>query len=275
MSEAGRKKLKVITIFPFHLFDGFIFIDGEVNGTQGKFILDTGTPFNFLLNNNFIKLPKNDFYSSGLTTSGQKITIYSADSISNLRIYNNNIGNELKGIKHADLQFIGESITPDFIGFIGAEFIQEFGVLMDFDYQTITIYQESIDLGLDEYIKIKMQGDISKPMFEIYVGGERIAAYIDTGCPGTLVLKEEMKTKLVKLGVLNISSTPYMYGEPGEYLVANLNYVSLDSKTVLKPLRYLDFSVGNENIIGLGYQLFKNYKAFLMLDDKTLYLKER
>jgi hypothetical protein len=35
---------------PFHLIDGYIFIDGQVNGKKGKFMFDTGTPFAFFLN---------------------------------------------------------------------------------------------------------------------------------------------------------------------------------------------------------------------------------
>ena len=36
---------------PFHLVDGFIMVEGAVNGESGFYMLDTGSPFALFLNN--------------------------------------------------------------------------------------------------------------------------------------------------------------------------------------------------------------------------------
>jgi hypothetical protein len=56
---------KAQTVFPFHLVNGYILVEAKVNNIKGKFVFDTGTPLNFMLNNNLIPLDKDTFLTTG------------------------------------------------------------------------------------------------------------------------------------------------------------------------------------------------------------------
>jgi hypothetical protein len=66
-----------ISALPFHLKNGFILIDGQVNGTRGVFILDTGMPFRVLLNRHFVPLRNGVDVKHGTVASGQAMIIES------------------------------------------------------------------------------------------------------------------------------------------------------------------------------------------------------
>jgi len=64
---------------PFHLKDGFILIDGQVDSTRGVFILDTGMPFRVILNRHFIPLENGVDVKRGTVASGQAMIIQPHD----------------------------------------------------------------------------------------------------------------------------------------------------------------------------------------------------
>ena len=59
--------------FPFHLIDGYIFIDGQVNGRKGKFA--------FFLNHHFVPLTKDKYLSEGHAASGQFIVLHTQNRV--------------------------------------------------------------------------------------------------------------------------------------------------------------------------------------------------
>ena len=73
-------------VLPFHLVDGYMLIDGEINGKNGKFMFDTGNPFGVFINNHFIELEKKEVSSRGKTGSGQALDVYLNSIILNRKI---------------------------------------------------------------------------------------------------------------------------------------------------------------------------------------------
>lgn len=63
-------------VIPFHLVNGYMLVESQVNHVKGKFIFDTGTPLNFMINNNLVPLDKDSFVVTGGAGSGQLLDIY-------------------------------------------------------------------------------------------------------------------------------------------------------------------------------------------------------
>jgi hypothetical protein len=73
----GVFEINAQKLIPFHLENVYILIDAQVNPIKGKFIFDTGTPINFMLNNNLVPRNKGSFAVKGGAGSGQLLDFYS------------------------------------------------------------------------------------------------------------------------------------------------------------------------------------------------------
>lgn len=266
---------------PFHLIDGFILIDGEVNGKKGKFLFDTGNPEGLLLNNNFLDLKKENHLGNGETGSGQQLIIYQSD-ISKVEIINQITWNNLNNVKHADFGFIEEHMTKDFIGFLGYEFIKNFEFVIDYDAQVIDLYQLD-DIGnpsqetyykedVIQLLKFRTLSEKQIPVLEFNLADEKITAFFDTGSQGGIHLVSEFKDKLLQNNNLKLFNNSW-YGQQdtSTYVLDGLTYN--DNK--LEKTRNLSISNSDKNEIEMGYQFLKNYKTVWNYKTNTIILLKR
>ena len=71
---------------PFHLVDGFIMVEGAVNGESGFYMLDTGSPFALFLNNHFLTLGPSRQIASGSAGSGQRVVVLAHENVDSLSL---------------------------------------------------------------------------------------------------------------------------------------------------------------------------------------------
>ncbi len=266
---------------PFHLIDGFILIDGEVNRKKGKFMFDTGNSKGLLLNNNFLGLKKNNHLGNGETGSGQQLIIYQSD-ISNAGIINQITWDNLNDVRHADFGFIEEHITKDFLGFLGYEFMQNFEFIIDYDAQVIDLYQLD-EMGnssqhiynkedVIESLKFTTSSEKQIPVLEFSLANEKITSYFDTGTQGSINLLSDFKDKLLHTKDLKPFNNGW-YGQPDSptFVLDGLTY----NGNELEKIRNLSVFDSSKNEIEMGYQFLKNYKTVWNYKTNTIILLKR
>jgi hypothetical protein len=80
-----------------------------------------------------------------------------------------------------------------------------------------------------------------------------------------------MKNSLEDQGHLSLSLSQYAYGSYETYLRASLTGLSYDAQN-LQEARNLDFKIGTQNRVGLGYHFLKNYVSVWDYKHSTLTL---
>jgi hypothetical protein len=269
--------------FPFHLINGYILVEGEVNNIKGKFMFDTGTPFGFMLNKNYTKIKTEEIIHSGSANSGQVFDIY-LNTIDTITIANQVFYQDVPNITLADFSFIEKGITSDFLGFIGYEFIKNYEVILDYDHQLITLYKiDSLGNTLMPYklsnellTIINTKPDRHLPTALIKFGKTEILGHFDTGNPGTISLNDTTKNKFLQEGILEQFEGKYRHGQILEatdyaYNMNNVNYKGVS-------LKYLNnFIIDNneKNHFGFGYQFLKNYLTVWNFTKEEIGLYER
>lgn len=263
-------------VLPFHNADGFILINGSVNGHTGKLMLDTATPFNYLVNDNFVGLLRDVFFGSGHVSSGQSITIFEHNSPVAINLFYGMFESKSDKIKHADLSFIENGITSDFLGMIGHHFLYDKVFKIDYDNQNITFYDQLMDAISDaSTIEITLHGDdMSLPYSIFNIDGVEIQGFFDTGSQGLLELTEELEGELIAANYLELLTFNGIYGEPispGVIKLASLTGLNYES-TLLRTISALKYQRSNINRISLGYQFLRNYKSIWALTNKNIFL---
>lgn len=255
-------------VLPFHNVNGYIMISGSVNEQHGLFMFDTGTPFDFLLNNNKNTLANNEFIAAGAAGSGQPISIFRQNKSVLINLFYGAINLEHFSTMHADLEFIQKGVSPNFTGMIGSEFLKK-PFSIDYKSQTVTIYDTLPPIG-SEYIKLSTKGS-PLPEMQLTIGDVNMTGYFDTGNLGTLTLNKETESTLIESKNLTLESRNALNGEPGHFNVANLTGVRYNENNfgAIEELRY---ELGGDNRIGLGYSFLKEYRSIWDLANDTLYL---
>jgi predicted aspartyl protease len=126
---------------PIHVSDGYnLYVDGSVNGTKAKLMVDTGA-FATLLHSRFVRrmrIPLRDtpFSSSGvnLKQRGVQIATISRFSIGSMDMQTNNVGViNLEGLIHVGLL----DASPPVAGLLGSEILRRYHGIIDFGTKTL------------------------------------------------------------------------------------------------------------------------------------------
>lgn len=271
-------------ILPFHLVNGFILIEGQVVGQKGKFMFDTGTPFSFFLNNNFLSLEKNVYFGEGKTGSGQALTLYIQDSIKHVQLSNQIKFEQLNTIPHADFSFLEKGLVADYLGFIGHGFNKNYLFVIDYDTQNISFHpvqqdSKTFDDNFDKdsiivTLHFTSKEDGRMPEVEFSMGDEKITGKFDTGSQGWLKLTERMKAQLEDAGYLSIDKMDYLYGTYEPYQSCTLKGLRYGNQA-FADIHNLKLEISENNEIGLGYQFLKQYVTAWNYADKTILLLKK
>jgi predicted aspartyl protease len=126
---------------PIHVSDGYnLYVDGTVNGTKAKLMVDTGA-FATLLHSRFVRrmrIPLRDtpFSSSGvnLKQRGVQIATISRFSIGSMDMRSNDVGViNLEGLIHGGLL----DASPPVAGLLGSEILRRYHGIIDFGTKTL------------------------------------------------------------------------------------------------------------------------------------------
>jgi hypothetical protein len=273
---------------PFHLIDGFILLDAEIEGKRGKLMFDTGNPNSFLLNNNFLELNKDKKIGSGSVGSGQRLEVYQ-DEVNNIRL-GLDFQIDFQTVKHANLGFTQLGITSDLMGFVGYEFMKDYEFVIDYDNQIIEMYLilDNKENQLYSEDEVVVELDFSTPFLsnipyvDFDCNGQRITASFDTGNQGNLHLNESKTKEFVKSGVINEGKSNGIYGQSAKvtiYTMDNLSYngVKLDKikNMMISENSGIPITETNQFDLGIGYQFLKNYRSIWNFRTKKIILLSR
>ena len=266
---------------PFHLVDGFIMLDGQVDQTRGKFVFDTGTPDAFFLNRGFLPLTQDRFLAQGSAASGQPVAVYAQTQPVTIDLANQfQFANQ--SIRHGDFSFTQANLGDRFLGFVGHEFNRNYLFVINYEQQIIDFYSLKQDRKrlnatfdtrqLVTTIRFKSRpGEDRIPEFPITIGNEPLLGFLDTGNLGTLELTTALKAKLEQQGHLHCRPTDYWYGireSRVQCTVRNLRY----GNQTLANVHNLTLTISQKNEIGLGYQFLKHYVTAWNYRDRTITL---
>ena len=257
------------TIIPFHIVDGYALISGSVNGELGRFMFDTGTPFDFLFNNNHINLDRDIFVGAGHAGSGQPISIFRQKKSVFVNLFYGAIENEVTEVKHADFDFIQKGVATDYIGMVGEDFIKDKIFSIDYNSSEIKLYNTLPEID-EKYIKITVNRT-PLPQMIAHIGSTNIIGYFDTGNLGTLTLTKNTEMLLTESKYLTIKHAKAYNGEPGTFSIAKIAEIKYDNHN-LGPVEQLLFNSSTSDRIGFGYSFLKKHKTIWDLKNNTIYL---
>ena len=118
---------------PFRLVDGFIMLEGVVNGKSGFYMLDTGSPFALFLNNHLLTLGPSRQIASGSAGSGQRVVVLAHENVDSLTLWGDVRFRDVRWAQSADFGFIEDGIVPQYLGFIGHGILKNFEFTIDYD----------------------------------------------------------------------------------------------------------------------------------------------
>ena len=118
---------------PFRLVDGFIMLEGVVNGESGFYMLDTGSPFALFLNNHLLTLGPSRQIASGSAGSGQRVVVLAHENVNSLTLWGDVRFRDVEWAQSADFSFIEQGIVPQYLGFIGHGILKNFEFTIDYD----------------------------------------------------------------------------------------------------------------------------------------------
>ena len=216
------------------VIEGFILVEAQINGQQGRFILDTGSP-DLVLNSCYFSGKKTDIIARGLhgqVTEIAQVSVRQFDWMSIRKRYIQAIA-----LNMANLE---KQTKVPILGLIGYEMLREYELLIDYVNQQIELIPVSKKSILGNRIltrlPFRMQGHL--PIIEVKVGDYQLRLGLDSGAQFNLLDAE-------LLGLL-----------PEELLLTEriLLVGGLERQVKRVPVRQLSrFTLGNSNIPGLYF----------------------
>ncbi len=260
----------IITL-PMHVTKGYVFIDGRVGDRAGAFMFDTGSPFSFFLNNNYLPLELANRIGSGTAGSGQQLTVYQHDNVGPITIGGVAL-HDVGVVRSANFVFIEHGIRPDFLGFIGFALIRDYEFVIDYERQVIDLYRagENGDpvvrhVNPDEVVAtltFRTEREQQVPLVTFAVDGEQIEASFDCGSPGGLSLTAETRQALETSGRLQSTE--------GAHTLSGLTY---DGITL--SIEFPRLAEGVTNTMSLGYSFLREYRSVWNYRKHTVTLLRR
>lgn len=267
---------------PFHLVDGYILLDGQVNDTVGRFLFDTATPWGVFLNHSYIPLGKDTFLQTAHAGSGQEMPIYRQDAaVETITLADQVAFQNMEGILHTDWSFTVANLGANLLGSVGHEFNRNYLFTIDYNRQLLQFYPfdqaEALLAGYEAAGRVVAQiksvddEDMLLPRFDLSIGSETLHGFWDTGNLGGLTLTAAAKETLKVAGLLSLEDSEFLYGTHEASTRASLTGLMLGDQP-LADLHNLTFTLGDGNELGMGYQFLKNYMTVWNYQDQTVVL---
>jgi hypothetical protein len=173
---------------PFSLIDDWIFINGELNGTKGRWMFDTGSQQAIALNVKHVNQDNGVVVGSGFVGSGQSFDVLNYPVVDRIGV--------------GDLFFVGvssvtgnemsfmEPITADILGLVGFAFFDGYDLKIDYLRRQLSFYRQTEgsqwqhleqDEQFVESIEYFTRNLENLPMFEFQASGVDFLGVLDTG----------------------------------------------------------------------------------------------
>jgi len=245
--------------FPLTLVNAFPFISGEVNGVKGKFMFDTGHEGALSINNTMVPLSMQQNEGERRVGRGQKYTKYNNESIKEIKLINGMQFQDLKNIESGNYDFLQHNITPDCIGYIGYDFLNNEKLVAVLDFET--------------------RNRPNNPIIKVKVKDVEMLAIFDTGSDyGLLGITDKDTEKLKRTkNIIN-------YGINGKNdSLFTLNEIQMNSSFTIDIMAIEKFEgnftpvakslgVTEDNFLLIAHRFLAKYKTVWDYEHKKIYV---
>lgn len=263
---------------PIVVIDGFVFIQGAVNGHAGDIMFDTGIESPFFLNTRAVMPPNGRTIGHGVFSSGQTYDVAQYPLVDRLDLPNGLHFEKLAYTLGYPGDVIQSGVDPKYIGSLGVGFFHGYVYKLDYTARSIAFFRND---PTDEGEKQAEKGEkvLQTISFDSQwhvpatISGMQFTAGLDTGSHCGLTLSSQQIATMEKAGSLRKQSED-------SYILSGL---VIEGKrvgpmhievTVAERSRTENPLLPNQPAITLGYEFFSQYKTVRDYEGKTLTLLE-
>ncbi len=280
LERAPEMRLAAETVtLPIVMVREFPFVEGEIGGVKGKFLLDTGMQDALVINDHRVRLEGGTKIGTGFFGSGQTYDVRLHAGVDDIRIGNIRLPG-VSAVRSQDARML-ERITPDFIGWIGYDFFASHALEMDYRRSRATFYKEGTKRYLQgEKVIAVLPFETRKlpnhPLLPARIGDVEAILSLDTGMNGDLSIPEDKKLRLLAAGHLRATGDPDKF-DVARVRIADKIDVTLPSIEIEEGPSPAAKSIGitEDTELSLGYVFLRQYKTVWDFRQKRLYLLAR
>ena len=271
--RVGREDVTI----PFVMVAEFPFIAGSVAGTSGKLMLDTGIEAALTINHHRVSLPNRTPMGSGHFGSGQRFTVSLNANISNISIGNLWFAQATNVASQDATQL--ESITPDFLGWIGYRFWSGSALKLDYRRMRATFTRAAPSRYLlGEHVIAELPFKIRRlpnhPVMSANFAGVPAVVVFDTGQYGALYTDLPTKARLIAKGLLRRSAkSDDLYDlqrlRVGGQLLPGVEAIEVHTNAFPAAAA---IGLSESTILSIGYGLLRKFKTVWDYPRRRLYL---
>jgi hypothetical protein len=238
-------------------------VDGDIDGRTGVFMLDTGTPFTFLVNRDYVHLPPGKEFARGSASSGQAVVIQTHRGIRSVRIASAYAFIDPETVYSGGFGFVAKEVYQHFLGFVGWGLLKDYAFILDYRALKVTLCSHSVGVFPKARViaVLKVPASKTPSPFRLKVAGVEIPALIDTGSPGVVSLTSQTRSKLEQSGALKsqkgILDISIRHASYGDYSFS---------------IEHLRTDDGTEDLITLGYSFLRRFVSIWNPSEGTVTL---
>jgi hypothetical protein len=261
---------------PIVMVKGFPFVEGSIAGVSGKLLLDTGADEAFVVNSHRVPVSNTVPAGRGKFGSGQTYDVATAPRVEDVRVA------ELRypGVTRVNTQDATqlERITPDFIGWLGYYFWENYALELDYGRLQATFHrQPGQDYLAGQKQLAALPFDLLKrrniPIMKARIGDTDLTVAFDSGQYGYLYVDPDVRDKMIRQGLLAPA------GEDGSYKVTQMRLAGVDMASAMTikvdtaPFpAAAPIGVPEKNFMTIGYGFLRDHRTVWDFQKKTIYV---
>lgn len=254
----------------------FAFVDGEVNGIKGEFMLDTGDPQAIDINRSRVPVPGGREIRRGNFVGGRAYTVVRWPRVDSVKLPGGLTYGPITNVESQDLHF--EKITPDLLGFIGYNFWKGYALKLDYKVLRATFYKRGPKTFLKgekvvSVLPFETRKRSNVPIMTVTIDGVPFETLFDTGTYGLLYADAATRHQLAQAGMLKTASgTTNLTGVRFKSgLLAEIPSIVVH-KDVFMPAAAAALGVSSRNVLILGFGFLRQYGTVWDFRNHILYL---
>ena len=266
---------KTVTL-PLVMVREFPFIEGEIAGIKGKFMLDTGMQDGLVINDHRVPIAGGSKIGTGHFGSGQTYEVRLHSAIHNIRIGGTHYP-RVSSVRSQDARML-EKITPDFLGWVGYGFFSGYAMKIDYQHLEVTFYEEGPDRFLaGEKLVAALPFETRKlpniPLIRARIGDVDAIISLDTGLYGSLNIGEERRRRLLDGGQLSRTEDPDTFDLTGVRIADKIDVSAPGIEVEEGPsASAAPVGITEDTELELGFVFLQNFKTVWDYRDKQIYL---